>query len=236
VKRRALSLQKQPRARRALASSCGPAALHLKEHVMFTARPLAAVVLATALAWPSTTLAQEVTVPPIPLAEISGGYVLMRDTDANESYPGGWFFSGGANLTRWFGIVGEAAGSYKTLTRGGGDIRFTDRIRQYTFMGGPRFFHQYGGLVPFAQVLLGASHTRSRFDFAMPVGGLMAYDQSETDVALQPGGGVTVYVSERVGLRFAGDYRWLMDYADGDWVIQNEFRAMAGVTFGWGAR
>jgi hypothetical protein len=208
----------------------------LKEGIMFTLRYIATAALAALLALPSLAAAQEPDGPPIPVAEISGGYMLMRDTDANESYPGGWYFSGGVNFTRWFGLVGEAAGSYKKLNETAGLVSFTNRIQQYTFMGGPRVFYKAGRVVPFGQVLVGAGHTRYKGHFDRPLGNVTTFNASETDVALQPGGGVTLYVTDRIGVRLAGDYRWLMDYSDDEWDIQNEFRVMAGMTFGWGAR
>ena len=199
-------------------------------------RIIGLLALGVLLALPSRAPAQETNAPPIPVVEVSAGYMLMRDTEANESYPGGWYVSGGANLTRWFGVVGEAGGSYKKFEFDSAGPINSDRRQLYTFLGGPRFFYQVGRIVPFGQVLVGSAHRRSKLDFGRPVNGMMMLNRSETDVALQPGGGVTIYLSDRVGLRLAGDLRWLMDYSDDEWAIDREFRVMAGATFGWGAK
>jgi opacity protein-like surface antigen len=190
------------------------------------------------LAWPCTAAAQEANAPPIPVVEVSGGYMLMRDTELDENFPGGWYFSGAANLTRWFGLVAEAAGSYKKVEEGAFGLNFSNRLQLYTFLGGPRFFYQAGRVVPFAQVLAGAAHVRLKTEADLPpeLGGRMRSNFSETDFAIQPGGGVTIYLSERVGVRLAADYRSIIDVEDGDWGFLHEFRALGGLTFGWGAR
>jgi opacity protein-like surface antigen len=190
------------------------------------------------LALPGLAAAQEANAPPIPVVEVSGGYMLMRDTDLDENFPGGWYFSGAANLTRWFGLVGEAGGSYKKLEEGFSGLGMASRLQLYTFLGGPRFFYQAGRVVPFAQVLAGAAHARAKvkMDFPDELGGFQQYSLSETDFAIQPGGGVTIYLSDRVGVRLAADYRALVDFSDEEWDVASELRGMAGLTFGWGAR
>jgi opacity protein-like surface antigen len=185
------------------------------------------------LVLPGIAVAQEATAPPIPVVEVSGGYMLMRDTHLEENFPGGWYFSGTVNFNRWFGLVGEAGGSYKTLEQAFGLVTLTSRRQVYTVLGGPRFFHQVGRVVPFAQVLAGSARTKMSVDVPAEFGG---FRLSNTDFALQPGGGVTIYLSDRVGVRLAADYRSIIDYSAGDWYVTNDYRAMAGLTFGWGAR
>jgi hypothetical protein len=142
-----------------------------------------------ALPYPAAT--QEVNAPPIPVVEISGGYMLMRDTELDENFPGGWYFSGATNLTRWFGLVAEAAGSYKKVEESIVGLNYSNRLQLYTFLGGPRFFYQAGRVVPFAQVLAGAAHVRLKMEADLPpeFGGRMRSNFSETDFAIQPGGG-----------------------------------------------
>jgi hypothetical protein len=198
-------------------------------------RYIGILALSTVLAMPAMVLAQEAP-PPIPVAEISGGYMLMRDTEAEETFPGGWFFSGAANLNRWFAVVGEAAASYKKERDQLLDVSYSGRLQLYTFMGGPRFFRQFGRIVPFAQVLAGAAHARAKSAVSGPPFGNLTSKVSDTAWALQPGGGGTMYISERVGARVAADYRLIADHEDDEWETTNEFRVIAGLTFGWGQR
>ena len=58
-----------------------------------------------------------------------------------------------------------------------------------------------------------------------------------TDFAFQPGGGVTIFLTDRVGVRLAADYRCIVDFVDGgDNTYSNEFRFVSGFTFNWGVR
>jgi opacity protein-like surface antigen len=196
-------------------------------------RAIGVLAVGTLLLAPPPAFAQDVGALPIPIAEVSGGYVFMRDTDIDENFPGGWYFSGAVNATRWFGIVGEVSGSYKKLDETFENLTFANRLQLYTFMGGPRFFGQMGRVVPFAQVLAGVAHGRVKVTLPPELRGPALMKSSATDFAIQPGGGVTVYLSDRVGLRLAADYRSIFD---DEWQSTNEFRALAGFTFGWGAR
>ena len=175
--------------------------------------------------------AQEVSALPLPMVETSAGYAYLRDTTNEENFPVGWYFSAAANLNSWFGLAGEVTGAHKK------SIDFTPvtaNANLYTFMGGPRFFLKRGRLVPFAQVLLGTAHLR--WDAAAPIGGLDASD-SETKFAFQPGGGLTVLLAEHVSVRGAVDYRRIVFTTDDfDEEDDSQFRVIAGVVFGWGAR
>jgi hypothetical protein len=190
---------------------------------------------------PSPSTAQEVDALPVPLVEVSAGYTLLRGLD--EKHAAGWYFSGGGNLTDWFGLVGEASGSYRSedisITVGPGSVQISDKRQVYAFMAGPRFFHKAGRIVPFGQVLAGVAHrriqqTETRAGTGLPPG-VSTWNPSYSDFALQPGGGVAVYLTERVGLRVAGDYRCTVVLDDGAAAI-NELRFLAGFTLHWGTR
>jgi opacity protein-like surface antigen len=175
--------------------------------------------------------AQESGGPPLPVVETSAGYAFMRDTTTEENFPAGWYFSAATNLNHWFALSGEISGAHKQLT----DIAPVDvNANLYTFMGGPRFFIKRGRIVPFAQFLAGAVHLR--WEATDPAG---IPDPSDTDTkfAFQPGGGVTVLLTENVSVRGAADYRRIV-FTDADEFAEDnsEFRAIAGIVFGWGAR
>lgn len=193
------------------------------------------------LALPSSAAAQEIGSLPLPLVEVSAGYALMRDTTVDQQYPAGWYLSGAVNLTQWLGLVGEAGGSYwsEDTVIGGMQLALSEKRRAYTFMAGARFFHKTGRIVPFGQFLAGVE--RRRFEQTQrwmgdgPHGGPDTWSPpSATNFAIQPGGGVTVLLTENVGVRAAGDYRCVIDIDDDD--VRNEFRFLTGFTFHWGGR
>ncbi|HSC30007.1 MAG TPA: outer membrane beta-barrel protein [Vicinamibacterales bacterium] len=203
-------------------------------------------VFALSLGAAPTASAQEPGSIPVPLADFSGGYVFLYDTtnigpakDGIE-FPAGWYFSAAVNPTTWFGIVGEVSGSYRNnLEVSYFDFRTSNDARVHTFMIGTRFFRKVGRVVPYAQILTGAAHMRAKIRFPGEVPGLGLVNDissSATDFALQPGGGVTVYLTERVGVRFAGDYRSIIDFTEDENDYTNEFRMIAGFTLQWGGR
>jgi opacity protein-like surface antigen len=177
--------------------------------------------------------AQDVGAIPVPLVEVSAGYAYMRDTSIEENFPKGWYFSGGANLTNWFGVAGEITGAYKTFDDVEEIPDFSVKTNIYTFMAGPRFFAKQGRFVPFAQVLAGAAHLRVKT--SVPAMGL-SERESETKFAFQTGGGFTILLSENVGIRTAVDYRRIMLGEDDGGEDDSEVRGIAGIVFGWGAR
>ena len=206
-------------------------------------RAIITVVVAVVLI-PAPASAQEPGIP-VPRADLSAGYVFMRDfTDVGPNvndidFPTGWYFSGAFNPTTWFGIVGEVSGSYKNdLDIGYLGFQSSSDAQVYTFMGGARFFKKAGRLVPFAQILTGVAHMRAKVRVTPGISDFGdTIEENTTDFALQPGGGLTIYLTDRVGVRLAADYRSVIDFAgaaENDYT--NEFRMTAGFTFQWGGR
>lgn len=190
-------------------------------------------------------IAQEHGTIPVPRVDFSAGYSFVRDfndvVDADGfNIPLGWYASGGVNLTHWFGLVGEATGSYRDSAFGrdfGSGYSFDSDVRQYTLMGGPRFFYQKGRFAPYAQVLAGAAHARERTHWASGSIGRGTDTSVETFMALQPGGGLTVFLTESVGVRLAADYRSILnDNGAGVNEAKRQFRVASGLTFNWGSR
>ncbi len=209
--------------------------------VLFRASP--AFVVALLFLTPPVALAQEPGGLQVPLVEVSGGYMFMRDLSDRPgadgtNFPAGWYFSGAVNPYRWFGVVGEASGSHKNHFDVNFDgLRFSNDAQVYTFMGGPRFFRKVGRVVPFAQVLAGVAHMRLKTRFSDPfIPGVDSIEDSVTDFALQPGGGVTVLLTEHVGARVAADYRTIIDFDEDGNDYTNEVRVIAGFTLHWGGR
>lgn len=191
-------------------------------------------------------IAQEQGVIPVPLVEFSAGYSFVRDFedvagDDGFNMPLGWFASGGVNVNRWLGLIGEASGSYRDSIYGqdfGSGFSFDNDVRQYTLLGGPRFFYKRGRFAPYAQMLAGAAHSRLRTHWnAGPFGG-GTDTNTDTSLMLQPGGGIMVFLTDSLGIRLAGDYRSILDWGNGDGVNETDrqFRLASGLTFNWGSR
>jgi hypothetical protein len=127
-----------------------------------------------------------------PRYQVAAGYAFLHDEDISDNLSRGWVASVAGNIKSWLGLVGEVGGNYRTLSVVGDPPRLT----VYGFMGGPRFtVRAYPRLAPFAQVLVGAVLASS---------GVGDWD---ADFAYQPGGGISLHLKPRVGVRLEGDYR-----------------------------
>lgn len=201
---------------------------------------LIAFLMVFALVAPAT--AQEGSIIPVPVAEVSAGYTFMRDLNDfhdwdGTNFPAGWYTSGAFNVTRWMGLVGEAAGSYKNnmFSSNFEGAKASVDGRVYTFMGGPRFFYKRGRISPHLQMLVGATHFRAT--------GKMTYanltttaTETDTNFTLQPGGGLTVYLTPSIGARVAADFRTAMNFDGPGTAYNHEVRVSSGLTFNWGRR
>ena len=162
--------------------------------------------------------AQAASADPPPKVEIAGLYSVHHN-DAG-TFPIGWVFAVGGNVTNWMAIVGEVGGGYKSATEFGMDLT----IKEHTFLGGVKFAsHGSRAAVPFVQVLTGIGNVGA---------GIEGYTVSVNAFAFQTGGGVDIRMGSRTALRVQGDYRLMRK----DGSNLNEFRFAAGVMFGIGKR
>jgi hypothetical protein len=146
-------------------------------------------------------------------------------TDDYTAIPVGWLGAVSVSLTKNLAVVGEFGGNYKsmTVTEYGYDIDVD--VSEHAFLGGVKIQGDSPKTRPFFQTLFGMS----RYSGGSSVGD---YDVSvsSTGFAIQPGGGVDVFFSKRIGLRIQGDYR----FVSGDEGSSNEFRVAVGVVIGFG--
>jgi hypothetical protein len=177
------------------------------------------------LLWfPAPVLAQD-----RPAVEVAGGgYAFVRDFRVKENFPLGWFASGAYNITDWLAAVGEAGGSYKSYDFTLDSTTFSTNTRLHTFLGGPRYSQRVGGTTAFGQVLAGA---------ARESGGTLIFRQSiatpQTKLALQPGAGIDIPLTERLSARLAGDYRRIFARRDNtDERDNDEIRLAVGLVVG----
>ncbi len=205
----------------------------------------------------SSAFAQDINTMPVPKAEFSAGYSFMRDMSKREltgfdhfNLPAGWYTTGAFNPTEWFGLVGEIAGNYRN------DLNFdlgnvleepgptglsvgTGDVHMYTALGGVRFFHKFGRVVPFGQLLAGVVHVRTT-QTPSALGsdlGLELEKATDNNLGIQPGGGVTVYLTETMGVRLAADYRSMIDFNNaGTNDYYHAIRIVSGFTLQWAGR
>jgi opacity protein-like surface antigen len=220
-------------------------------------RTALALVVGVLVALPSAAFAQDVDTMPVPRIEASAGYAFMRDMSKREltgfdhiNFPAGWYATGAFNPTDWFGLVGEVAGNYRNdlnfdlgevleepeltgLSVGTGDVHL------YTVLGGVRIFRKYGRVVPFGQVLAGVVHVRTT-ETPSALGaefGIVAEKVTDNNFGIQPGGGVTVYLTENLGVRLAADYRSMIDFnSEEKNDYYNAIRVVGGFNLQWGPR
>ena len=206
---------------------------------------------------PASALAQDINTMPVPRVEASAGYAFMRDMSKREltgfehlNFPAGWYATGAFNPTDWYGLVGEVAGNYRNdlnfdlgqileepeltgLSIGTGDVHL------YTALGGVRIFRKFGRIVPFGQVLAGVVHVRTT-ETPSGLGAELGFEvekNTDNNLGIQPGGGVTVYLTENLGVRVAADYRSMIDFnSEEKNDYYNALRVVGGFNLQWGPR
>jgi hypothetical protein len=196
--------------------------------------------------------------PALPRFELAGGYSSMRDLDADQNVPGGWFASVERNYNPWFGIGVEVSVSgvettHLELLPGVVDARtgavlFTGpaidtRIRTGAVLIGPTFSYRHGHhLVPFGRILVGlaSSSVSSTFQPAHAPGTSLPAIDSEPDssvaAGVQVGGGMDIAVSRRVGVRVAADYRSRIGLGIFSDATASELWLRAGLVVAFGTR
>jgi Outer membrane protein beta-barrel domain len=174
-------------------------------------KPLLAI-LAFALL-PLAALSQDV-----PKADVAAGYSFLRITSGTGLNMNGFNVSAAYNVSNPVGVVADF-GVYHRSQAGASTTTET-----YTF--GPRFsYRKAGGFVPFAQALVGGSHSSTSF------GG---FSGSSNPFAFSFGGGGNIALgsSGRAALRPEFDY--LGFHANGS--TSNAFRVSVGIVYNIGKR
>ena len=162
-----------------------------------------------------------------PKVEISGGYQALHALD--EMLPAGWYVEIARNGNRWFGIVGEVGGAYRTKSERISNNQIADVASTlHTFMGGVRLSARLNRRIVLVHpVLIGGAHASVRTD-----AGAQALRSSETQFALQPGLGINLAVTQDLDMRVAADYRRVV--VGGDRIDENEYRFILGIVLPFG--
>lgn len=179
-------------------------------------RRLAALGIGILLVSGGTAFAQDT-------GDVSGGYRFLR-TDG-ENFGKGWYFDGAAHVTEIVSVVGEVAGTYKSISETFAGITVDADLKLHTFMGGARFRMPVEdmNLSPFGQILFGVGNAR-----ASASGGGISISESSSDGAMSISGGVDVSGKGRLGLRAM--VGWLRDFSDD---ASNAFTFSVGVRIGF---
>lgn len=175
-----------------------------------------------------------------PRGEISAGYQLLafNEDELDETLGKGWYVDVSGNLGPVLSIVVQVSGNYKsyeeTESVGGVTSTANASLKIHEFLGGLRVNARGSrSVVPYAQALFGGVSASIDADITVTAGGQTVLSESEsdsaTDFGMQLGGGVTIWMSEKVGVRGAADY--LRIFGDDSGV--NAFRVAGGVVFGF---
>ena len=169
----------------------------------------------------TVTIAVPASAQETPRAELSGGYQLVGfGGELDQTLSKGWYADLAGNFSRVFGVVFQVGGSYKTISQsttiGGVTATATADLKLHQFMGGIRANLRSRAVTPFAEFLVGGVNGSADVEGSV-VGGSgppifsISESESSTNFAMQAGGGVTVNLTDSVGVRAAGSYLRLFD-------------------------
>jgi len=197
-------------------------------------------ILSLMCAWPAAAQEQ-------PRLQVSGGYLFLniQRTQQPEPAPGqvprGWTADVVTSISRHVEIAGNVSGSYWSEVQTFSEPiapgvnatgRLDARVRLHGFVAGPRLVAGRGPVRFFGQMLAGAVRASTLLQASVTVNGQTQPldDESNTfyRVAIQPGGGVIVPITKRLGAQAGVDYRRILfdkNESEGD----NEIRLSAGV-------
>jgi hypothetical protein len=164
--------------------------------------------------------------------EVSAGYSFLREEFASNRH--GMVLSYAQRFSDLFGFKTEVGGNYDkdsfpVIANGGNRNDFIHSI-----LAGPQFkLRRDSRIQPWAHVLAGITLANvSRFALVGTPSGQALVAQPVTNVrfGFQPGGGIDLWMSEKVGLRLGVDYRRAVSNgADRDF-----FRLQSGIVFRFG--
>ena len=200
----------------------------------FSCRRVMVVISATimcCLGAPALVNAQDV-----PRLEVSAGYAVLSQPRLDDVLPKGFYASGAFRLSRWLSLVGEVGWNARHEMFGTVMPESIDK-EVTAFLAGPRFsFWSSTRVAPFAEVLVGGRHERSHVQAGGPEDPFRFDSTIElTDPALQPGGGIVLWLHRRLGAQVSLHYRRTLGRSvDGLELPEiDDWRLATGVTVGF---
>ena len=165
-----------------------------------------------------------------PVVEIDWGYAPLIDaatslnTTVDRPRMNGWDVAVALHGRGRWSVVGEIDAAYGRLNAASA-WGTENRWRDFNMLGGVRYSLNRGGaVVPTVQFLLGSFSTRLAY-----VRNGLEQDVATQSMVLQPGAGMNLMFTQRVGLRLAADLKMLPNF---DWVDEDSGRTMARMTVG----
>jgi hypothetical protein len=161
--------------------------------------------------------------PVVPAVEIAGGYSLLpaNGDDFPRQTSHGFQASVSANVTHWFGVLGDVAVHFNTARDlGPGFVGRVARTRVTQYLAGPRFVARSGPVSVFAHGLVGLASGDAGEDFS---------GFSDTKLTFGGGGGVDVQLRPRLAIR--GQFDLLASFAD---IVEGNTRFGVGLAVGLG--
>jgi opacity protein-like surface antigen len=166
-----------------------------------------------------------------PKAEVYGGYQLLRNAEDVETVNfHGFQAAVEGNLTQYFGLVGEFGLGVNTLGQEITGAPVDVRVKQYTFLAGPRVSYRTEKVRVFGHALFGGDR----------IDGGASFEGVSAGIAITPftmafGGGIDFSVNDRISIRAAQfDYMTsratLLDLTA--WM--NQFRYSGGLVIKFG--
>jgi hypothetical protein len=158
--------------------------------------------------------------------EVYGGYSFLREESVTNRH--GWVGSFTRDFNDWLGVTGEAGGNYTAP----GFVTH-DRELMYSFLGGIHVaVPRKSRITPWAQFLVGPVTNRVtvfQFNGGAPPN---LVRRTNTNFAIQPGGGFDFWLRPKLGIRVGGDYR--LSFRQGSDL--DSFRLHGGIVFKVGER
>ncbi len=140
-----------------------------------------------------------------PRIEVSAGYTLFDyyQQSAPKLKMNGWTAEADLNLKRWFSVVADISGAYRTQSSSDPTVNGT-KTRIYNFLFGPRLYPlKHRRISPFAEYLIG----RSRIHITGPaVPPLPGVNLSGPGFTWAFGGGADVTLTHRFAVRGQADF------------------------------
>jgi hypothetical protein len=163
-------------------------------------------------------------------ANVSVTYTWLRDAESDATFPSGVTAAASHRVVGWLAAVGECAVSResKDFSISGGGLY---DYRYESIQAGPRAARTFGRARPFVELLAGVTRWRIRERLLDRTGW-----QSVTDVSVQPGVGLDVFVTRHAALRLGADLRVLFKHDNrfDTHYRANLYRLHAGVAFHFG--
>jgi hypothetical protein len=149
---------------------------------------------------------------PRPL-EISTGYVYVRDTTVDVTFPAGWSIGVSKGLGNWLSIAAAYDDGRKTIPSVAGDLTLGVR----TIVAGGQASARVGRATEFGQLLFGVVHA---------TGDAFGVSEASTHACVQAGAGLDYPLTRKVAFRVELDYRVFFSRTSD---LGRQVRALTGV-------